>query len=309
MGGLVDFKPEKDIPSLEGKVIFVTGGTAGLGSVTIRALAKHEPEHIYFSGRNKKAGELLIAHIRETNPSVSLTFLEMDLCSLSSVKAASEKFAHKRLDILICNAGIMAAPPALSTDGYEIQFATNHLGHAMLIQQLLPIMLETTKIPEADVRIVCLSSDGWATHPKGGVQFSGLKTVQDRFLGPSIRYGQSKLANVVYAAELARRFPSITSVSIHPGVINTGLLQNAPLLSRALVYTLNKVNYLDVVTEEQGSLNSLYMAVGMHKTEVVNGGFYRPMGVLCNHKLDAVAKSEDFAKQLWVWTETALKGY
>ncbi|TVY49311.1 putative oxidoreductase [Lachnellula occidentalis] len=278
MGGFVDFKPEKDIPSLNGKVVFVTGGTAGLGSVTIRALAKHEPEHIYFSGRNNKAAELLIADIRETSPCVSLTFLKMDLSSLSSVKAASQEFAHKRLDVLICNAGIMAVPAALSIDGYEIQFATNHLGHAMLIQQLLPIMLETTKLPDADVRIVCLSSDGWATHPKGGVQFSELKTVQRKLLGSGIRYGQSKLANLVYAAELARRFPSITSVSIHPGLIQTGLVQKSS-------------------------------STRMHKNDVVNGGFYRPVGELCNHQLDAVAKSEGFAKELWEWTETALKGY
>lgn len=164
-------------------------GTAGLGSATIRALAKHEPEHIYFSGRNKKAGESLIAEIGRTEPSFSATFLEMDLASLSSVKAASQKFIHNRLDVLICNAGVMAIPPALSQDGYEIQFATNHLGHAMLIQQLLSVMLATTKIEGADVRIVCLSSDGWQAHPKGGVRFSELKTVQDRFYGATIRYG------------------------------------------------------------------------------------------------------------------------
>ncbi|TVY14620.1 putative oxidoreductase [Lachnellula arida] len=303
MSGFVDFNPDKDIPSLKGQVLFVTGVSL------FEHLRNTNPNTSISAGRNKKAGELLIADIGKTDHYFSLTFVEMDLCSLSSVKAASQKFAHKRLDVLICNAGFMAVPPALGKDGYEIQFATNHLGHAMLIQQLLPIMLETTKVPDSDVRIVCLTSDGWRNHPKGGVLFSELKTVQERFFGPSIRYGQSKLANIVYAAELARRFPSITSVSIHPGVIRTGLLQNAPLFSRAAVYALNKVNYLDIVTEEQGSLNSLCMAVGMHKNDVVNRGFYRPVGVLWNHRLDAVAKSEDFAKELWEWTETALKGY
>lgn len=134
----------------------------------MKALAKHQPEHIYFTGQNTKAGEKLIAEIGETELSPFLTFLEMDLCSLASVKAAAQKFARKRLDVLLCNAGIMAVPPALSKDGYEIQFATNHLGHAMLIQQLLPVMLESAKIPGADIRIVCLTSDGWAGHPRGG---------------------------------------------------------------------------------------------------------------------------------------------
>lgn len=155
----------------------------------MRALVKHEPEHIYFSGRNKKAGEALIADIKKNGPSASLTFVEMDLCSLGSVKAAAQTFAHDRLDVLICNAGIMAVPPALSKDGYEIQFATNHLGHAMLIRELLPIMLKTVTIPGADVRIVCLTSNGWMQHPKGGVKFSELKTVQEGFYGSGIRYG------------------------------------------------------------------------------------------------------------------------
>jgi NAD(P)-dependent dehydrogenase (short-subunit alcohol dehydrogenase family) len=136
-----------------------------------------------------KAGEALIADIKKNNASASLTFVEMDLCSLASVKAAAQKFAHDRLDVLLCNAGIMAVPPALSKDGYEIQFATNHLGHAMLIRKLLPIMLKTATLPGSDVRIVCLTSNGWMSHPKGGVKFSELKTVQEGFYGAGIRYG------------------------------------------------------------------------------------------------------------------------
>lgn len=132
---------------------------------------------------------MLIVDIKKTVPSASVSFIEMDLCSLASVKAASRKVTHDRLDVLICNAGIMAVPPALSKDGYEIQFATNHLGHAMLIQQLLPVMLKTVGIPGADVRIVCLTSNGWMSHPRGGVKFSELKTVQEGFYGAGIRYG------------------------------------------------------------------------------------------------------------------------
>jgi len=89
----------------------------------------------------------------------------------------------------MCNAGIMASPPALSKDGYEIQFATNHLGHAMLIQELLPLMLTTAKSPSSDVRIVCLTSDGWKGHPANGVSFSTIKTTQDGAFGGWIRYG------------------------------------------------------------------------------------------------------------------------
>lgn len=172
----------------------------------MRALAKHEPEHIYFSGRNKKAGEALIADIKSNVPSASLTFVEMDLSSLASVKAAAQKFAHERLDVLICNAGIMAVPPALSKDGYEIQFATNHLGHAMLIRQLLPVMLKTTTIPGADVRIICLTSNGWAAHPRGGVRFSELKTVQEGFYGAGIRYAYAQFLDFFQIDQSSKQF-------------------------------------------------------------------------------------------------------
>ena len=112
----------------------------------------------------------------------------MDLGDLASVKSAIVKtFTHDRLDLLICNAGIMAAPPGLSKDGFEVQFATNHLGHAMVVRQLLPVLLKTAE--QHDVRIVCLTSDGWRGHPRGGIVFDKLKTTQDGAVGPYIRYG------------------------------------------------------------------------------------------------------------------------
>jgi NAD(P)-dependent dehydrogenase (short-subunit alcohol dehydrogenase family) len=137
----------------------------------------------------------------------------------------------------MCNAGIMAKPPQLSTDGYEIQFATNHIGHALIIKTLLPVLVSTAEQPGADVRIVCNTSEGWRGHPKGGVQFDRLRTVQQfPMLGQWIRYGQSKIANIVYARELARRYPGITSVSIHPGVIATSLVSDLGLVDRMTVY-------------------------------------------------------------------------
>lgn len=164
-------------------------GTSGLGAASIKALAKHNPEHIYFSGRNSNAAQSLITQIKDEIRFVNLTFIKMDFTSLASVKAAVQDFTHSRLDLLMCNAGIMAVPPGLSKDGYEIQFATNHLGHAMLIQQLLPVLNRTAETPGSDVRIVCLTSEGWKGHPKDGVTFSELKTTQDRFMGSWVRYG------------------------------------------------------------------------------------------------------------------------
>jgi NAD(P)-dependent dehydrogenase (short-subunit alcohol dehydrogenase family) len=120
---------------------------------------------------------------------VNFTFIEMDFSSLFSIKAAIPRFHHDSLDILICNAGIMAVPAGLSKDGYEIQFATNCLRHAMLIKQLLPNLMKTAEKPGSDVRIILLTSVGWRGHPKDGIQFSTLNTVQDSLLGRWVRYG------------------------------------------------------------------------------------------------------------------------
>lgn len=136
-------------------------GTAGLGQASVEALAKHSLAHIYFSGRNREAGRKLIAALGETYPKIFLTYVQVDLTDLSSIKnAVSKTFVYNRLDILLCNAGIMATPAGLSRDGYEIQFATNHLGHAMLIKQLLPVLLKTAERPGSDVRIVSVTSTG-----------------------------------------------------------------------------------------------------------------------------------------------------
>ncbi|KAG4433426.1 hypothetical protein IFR05_011091 [Cadophora sp. M221] len=304
--GFVDFNPDNDISPLAGKVIFITGGTAGLGASSVHALAKHSPEHIYFSGRNAQAATSLLAEVKKATPSASLTFVEMDLSSLSSVKAASKKFIHDRLDILMCNAGISENPPAFSEDGYEIHFATNHLGHAMLIRQLLPVLLNTAKAPDVDVRIVILSSRAWWIHQKGGIVFSKLTTKQDGWHERSFTYQQSKLANLIYARDLAKRFPSITTVSLHPGVVTTAMLAGQKPSSRVFMTIENFLTGVSKVKEDEGVLNQVWAAAGVKKEGLVNGGYYEPVGVLCDYKLDKTAKDEELARKLWEWTEEAL---
>src|SRR5262249_20169093 len=150
------FNPNKDVPDLSGKIIFITGGTSGLGKESLLALAKHDPGHLYFTGRNEKSAGIVISEIQSIAPNVPTTFLKCDLADLSSLKPCAQKFlaSESRLDILMCNAGIMAVPAGTTKDGYEIQFGTNHLGHAALIKLLLPTLLSTAEQPESDVRIV-----------------------------------------------------------------------------------------------------------------------------------------------------------
>lgn len=218
-----------------------------------------------------------------------------------------QNFVHDRLDVLICNAGVMALPPQTSKDGYEIQFATNHLAHALLIKLLLPTMLRTAESHGGDVRIIILTSAGWRGYPKGGVAFKTLKSKQDfGVLGPWRRYGQSKLANILYAAELARQHPQLISVSTHPGVVATDLVNTLGPRDKLMVYAGNgwKLN-----TEEEGLLNTLWAATTADKAKLVNGAFYMPVGILAQNKLDKTATSQELARELWDWTEEALREY
>jgi NAD(P)-dependent dehydrogenase (short-subunit alcohol dehydrogenase family) len=205
----------------------------------------------------------------------------------------------------MCNAGVMALPPQLTQDGYELQFGINHLGHALLVKLLLPTLLRTAEAPNSDVRIVFLSSIAYRIHPKGGITFDALRTTQDigKILGSWVRYGQTKLANILYAAELARRYPNITSVSVHPGVIATGLVDNLSLFNKLLLYVTNIGRMKKPV---DGACNQLWAATG-NKKEIVNGEFYEPVGVPGRH--DTKSKSEMLAGKLWEWTQKELERY
>ncbi|KAJ5667313.1 hypothetical protein N7507_003177 [Penicillium longicatenatum] len=309
----LEYNPELDIPDLAGRSIFITGGTGGLGAYSARELAKHNPAHIYISGRSTKSAESIIKQFQNTEASkvTKMTFIECDLSSLSSVQRAAEQFlAQKpspRLDTLMCNAGIMTRPPATSKDGYEIQFATNHLGHALLIRKLLPL-LERTASEGGDGRIIILSSTAWGLHPSGGIQFDRLRTGQSfSFGGPWQRYGQAKLANLLYARELAKRYPHLTCVSVHPGVVETGLFDGMSLKNRIIMYL---AFWWVMVQPHEGAYSQLWAAT-RPKEELVNGCFYLPVGKLGDGGLGRKAKSGKgtLAEKLWDWTQDVLNDF
>lgn len=293
-------------------------GTAGLGAQTALLLAAHSASHIFITGRSSSRAETIISNIRTKYPKVIATFIELDLGSLASVKAGAKTFISSfppgekpRLDILICNAGVMALPPGVTTDGYEIQFGTNHLGHALLVKLLLPTLLSTASLPSSDVRVVFLSSLAFSGHPLGGILFDSLRSRQDIFLlgtGAWQRYGQSKLANILYAAELARKYGSpdsgnITSMSIHPGTFNTHLISSLGILDRAMIYIVNLGNVKNEARGGEGGWNTCWAATSP-KDGIINGGFYTPVGV--KGKLLRENGNEKLAKELWDWTEREL---
>jgi NAD(P)-dependent dehydrogenase (short-subunit alcohol dehydrogenase family) len=272
----------------------------------------HDPAHIYFTGRNVSAANSLKNELKAKHPTVGLTFIHMDLSSLRSVKDAIMKdFKHNRLDILMNNAGIMAKPAALSVDGYEIQFATNHLGHAMLTKQLLPYLLKAAESPGADVRVVSNTSDGYELSQaiKGGISFQELEsgsTMKRKLLGSWQRYGQSKLANILFTAELARRYPQITSVVIHPGVVETSLVSDLPAFHRYFTRGTCWLQGTPIIKPHEGAYNQLWCAAGAKKGDLRNGGFYRPVGRDDTAVLKGEALNAELAAKLWEWTERVL---
>lgn len=286
-------------------------GTAGLGTQTLLLLAAHSPSQIFFTGRSSLRAAAVITTIKSKFPNVSTTFLELDLTSLASVKSAVTAFISSfssghtpRLDILICNAGVMAIPAGVTTDGYEIQFGTNHLGHALLVKLLMPALLATASLQDSDVRVIFLASLAFSGHPRGGILFQSLKSNQDIFLvgtGRWQRYGQSKLANILYAAEMARRYGdpengNLTVVSVHPGTFNTELISSLDFANRAMIYAANLGNVKDETKEGEGGWNTCWAATSP-KHGITNGGFYIPVGVK-GKKLRANGDIK-LAKELW----------
>ncbi|KAK5735766.1 hypothetical protein LTR17_007938 [Elasticomyces elasticus] len=305
------FDPVKDIPSLSGKVILVTGGTAGLGRETVLSFAAHTPAHIFFTGRSKSSADSLVKEAKSKFPEAPITFVQCDLASLESVQKAAKSILEQtdRLDIGMLNAGVMALPPGLTKDGYEIQFGTNHIGHALLVKLLTPL-LESTAKRTSDVRLVWNTSLGYKGHLKGGIFFDKLKTTQSNItpaLAHWMRYGQSKLANLVYSRAYANKHPSITSVSIHPGVSATGLVTSLSFANRMFVYATNINN---MISAEECAWNQEWAAtapLGTGKREVQSGRYYEPVGI--EMEPTGEAKSEELAEKLWTWTQDELASY
>jgi NAD(P)-dependent dehydrogenase (short-subunit alcohol dehydrogenase family) len=207
----------------------------------------------------------------------------------------------------------MGTKAQLSPDGYEIHFATNHLGHAAVLHHLLPTLLATTRLPGADVRVISLTSLAFEFHPKEGIAFEELdrgSTFRRSLpgLGGWTRYGQSKLANILYASALAKRHPEILSVSLHPGVVETPIVETMGLVNRTLLYVAQWMQGNKVLTPEEGSWNTVWAACVAERSEVRNGGFYMPVGVDgWDSVLDQTARDEKLADQLWEWTLQALE--
>ena len=281
-------------------------GTAGIGKETILALAKHNPAAIYFTGRSETNASTVIEETKSIDSKVAVSFISCDQTSLASIDAAADKFlaASDRLDVLICNAGIMGVEAGLTKDGYEIQFGVNHVAHSLFIRKFLPL-LQSTQSKEGEARIVILSSLGFKLTPSGGIVFDALKTTQEiAIMGRFARYGQSKLANVLYSAELANRYKELVVVALHPGVIwNTELGTKLPWFHRTFGMV---ATYGQGIELHEGAYTTEWAAT-TPKANLESGGLYEPVGKPIEHTKDS--SSAALRERLWDWSQKELDDF
>jgi len=208
-----------DIPDLTGRTAVVTGANGGLGLETTRALTAGGA-HVVMAARNLEKAGVARLDVLESNPDAAIVTRHLDLGSLDSVRefAATTLAAHPRIDILIDNAGVMATPRLETSDGFELQFGTNHLGHFALTALLMPALLQSDR-----GRVVMVTST--ARHWRTRVDPDDLG--MERTYGPWRAYGRSKMANFHFVMELNDRLAGagagVECLAAHPGFANTDL--------------------------------------------------------------------------------------
>jgi NAD(P)-dependent dehydrogenase (short-subunit alcohol dehydrogenase family) len=203
---------------LRGRVAVVTGASSGIGVETVRVLASAGAE-VVLAVRNVPAGTRVAAELRRRLPGADLMVEALDLSDLGSVRAFAERYraSGRPLHLLVANAGIMGVPQAETAQGFELQVGTNHLGHFALVQALLPVLQAS-----APARIVVVASDA---HRRAQPErlLASLRG-QPFAYSPMGVYGDSKLANILFAKGLAPRLPEgVEAFALHPGVIATPL--------------------------------------------------------------------------------------
>ncbi|KZV84369.1 NAD(P)-binding protein [Exidia glandulosa HHB12029] len=291
--------PANDMPDCTGKVFLVTGGNSGIGFETVKELLKKGGK-VYLAARSRSKGEEAITSLEKETGKRAI-FLELDLGNLASVKRSAQTFIdmEPQLNVLINNAGVMACPVEMITsDGYDLQFGTNVIGHWYFTTLLLPTILATADAnPAEKPRIVNVTSNGHRCHPS--IDYDILRDGPKRHAMSTVKlYGQSKFGNIVVSNELARRYDDkIVSISVHPGGIKTNLQRHY------LQLPLGVQNWM-MADPWMGAITQLYAATSPEAADL-NGKYLIPYARLGrpNPKADDVRTGTD----LWKWLEEQVK--
>jgi len=277
---------------LAGRTMLVTGCSSGLGLETIRALAARGARVIALARTLEKA-RAACSGAGNAHGKGDFLPLACDLAEPASVRACVDavKSGAGPLDAIVCNAGVMAPPTLRQAHGYELQFFTNHIGHFILVTGLLDRLAPAG-------RVVVVASNAHRRAP-GGIEFDNLSGA--RGYVPMRAYGQSKLANILFTRELARRLgrpdnAGRTANTLHPGVIATNLMRTVPLVGRV---ALSLATPLVLKTAAQGAATQCYLATNPAVADVT-GAYYRD----CNPaEPRPFAKDAAMAARLWTTSE------
>ncbi|CAJ2629991.1 unnamed protein product [Trifolium pratense] len=280
----------------------VTGASSGIGAETTRVLALRGV-HVIMAVRNKVAAIDIKEAILKEIPSAKIDVMELDLSSLESVKKFASEFKSSDLplNILINNAGVMACPFTLSKDNIELQFATNHLGHFLLTNLLLDTMKKTARESKNEGRIVNVSSGAHQFAYSEGIRFD---KINDKSSYSNWRaYGQSKLANILHANELARQLKddgeNIIANSLHPGAIVTNLYRYTSIIDGII----NVVGKLVMKNVQQGAATTCYVALHT-QVKGIGGEYFVDSNIA---KTSSQGRNTDLAKKLWDFSMDLIK--
>jgi NAD(P)-dependent dehydrogenase (short-subunit alcohol dehydrogenase family) len=298
-----------DMPDLHGVSAVVTGANSGLGLHTTIGLARAGAQ-VVMGCRDTGRGEAALAEVRAAVPGADVVLLPLDLADLGSVRAFAatvpDAVDSTAVDLLVNNAGVMAIPQRKTADGFEMQLGTNHLGHFALTGLLLGALLKGS-VGDGPPRVVTVSS---GMHRAGSLHRDDL--MLEAGYRPWTAYGQSKLANLLFARELQRRVDaaglSLLSVAAHPGYAATNLQGVAPAMtgSRLSAAVMRLGNVLVAQSAEKGAWPSLRAATD---PGVRGGEYYGPGGLGEQRgnpkRVGRSAAAKNDADGAWLWTESS----
>ncbi|OHF01595.1 daunorubicin C-13 ketoreductase [Colletotrichum orchidophilum] len=320
--------PLTDMPNLDGKVVVVTGGNAGIGLSTVKYLALRGAK-VYFTARSKDKADETRTVLTTENPAIeadNLHWLPLDLADLKSVASAVEELKSKetQVDILINNAGVASSTTETTGPGWEWHMGVNHVGHFVFTNGVLPLLKEATKQDGADVRIITLSSNvnykmlpsnygftfdsaSFLTKPVPYYPWHWRFLTNRIFVVDMIRYSVSKVANLLFAQELQRLLDEqglpILSISVHPGGVASPGTKNIGNYFFSLVRSV-------FLTVDQGAITSVFAATATKVRENADkykGKYIEPFGKIVTP--NPVAKDEKQVKGMWDHTTVEVNKY
>jgi NAD(P)-dependent dehydrogenase (short-subunit alcohol dehydrogenase family) len=276
---------------MEGKVCVVTGANSGIGLETARALARMGAT-VLMAARDRARGEAALEKIRRSTGSDKIELLELDLASFASVRAAAGEVLarHARLDVLVNNAGLILSKRTETKDGIEATFGINHLGHFLFTNLLLERLQKS-----APARILNVSSEAHRRAP--GLDWEDLDARRgyDGFLA----YARSKLANILFTLELARRLDGtrVTANALHPGVVRTRFARDGDASGLVAIFFRLAAPFL--LSPVKGARTSIYLA-SAPEVESVSGRYF----VRCREVAPSpAARDAEAARKLWEISE------